>query len=197
MKGLNYFKKTTSMKDFMKEMHELDEWATRKMNEEEEEDTGDEDIFGGDEETGDEETGDEGDKKDEPDDEESKEESEEENFVKLFDDEDFNTAFKVATKQYISEKLLEDEFNSFTVLPFLEFSFKEDVYGINIEFESAVNINVDSEGKVVEKDIPNVELVKYKTPEMDNIKVLEDEIGKETITMYVTEAIDEIENIPR
>lgn len=179
MKDLNYFKK----------LHEAEE------EKEETTDTEETDVDITDEETDDETTDEEGDSKDET--EEDEEASTEETFVELFNDESFVDAFKVEIKQYISEKLLEDEFNSFTVLPFVEINFKDDVYGVNIEFESAVTINVNEDGKVIEKDIPNVDIVKYKTPEMDNITLLEDEIGKETITMYVTEAIDEIKNVPR
>lgn len=135
--------------------------------------------------------------KEDKDDPSEEEESNEEEFVNLFSDSSFVDAFKSNLKQYISEKILEDEYNSFTIIPLLEINFKDESYNISIEFESAVTINVNEDGKVIEKDLPDVELIKYKTPVMDNITLLDNEIGKETISLYVKEAIDEIKQVPR
>jgi len=137
------------------------------------------------------------DSKDKPEEPKDEEKSNEEEFIKMFDDTSFIDAFKSSIKQYISEKLLDDDYNSFTVLPFIEIEFNDDTYGINVEFESAVSINIDDDGKVVEKDIPDVSDIKFKTPLMDDLTIIENQSDRETISVYILEAIDEIKNVSR
>lgn len=179
MKDLNYFKR----------LHEAEEdEKDEEITDTEETDV---DVEETDDETSDEDT------EDEPETEEEKEKFHEEEFVNMFTDESFTKAFKNEVKQYVTEKLLDDEFNSFTVLPYVEFVYKDENYGVNIEFESAVSINIGEDGKVVESDVPDVDVIKYKTPLMDNVTLLEDEMGKETIGLFVKEAIEEIKNVPK
>ena len=83
------------------------------------------------------------------------------------------------------------------MLPFVEVYYKDGEYGINVEFESAVSMNVDDSGKVVERDIPDVKSVKYKTPAMDNLTVLETPNGMDVIGVMVKEALEEIKTVPR
>lgn len=129
--------------------------------------------------------------------EEDEEASNEEEFIKMFDDQSFVDAFQNSIVQYVSEKLLQDEFNSFSVLPFIETEFKDDTFGVSIELETAATMNVNEEGKIVQKDIPEVDIVKYKIPVMDNLALMESESDKETISIFVMEALDSIKKVPR
>jgi hypothetical protein len=181
MKDLKHFKR----------LHEAeeDEDITADITD----DTSDEETSDEDTDTTEEDT----DKAEDKPEEEDEEESNEKEFTKMFDDQGFVDAFKNAITQYISEKLLDDEFNSFTVLPLVETEYKDETYSVSIDLETAATININDDGKVVQKDIPEVDVVKFKTPMMDNLAVLEDEISKETISLYVMEAIEEIKKVPR
>lgn len=128
---------------------------------------------------------------------EKEEENEENKFISLFDDESFLKAFKNTIKQYCYENLLEDEYNSFTVLPLIEIVFENEDYDISIEFESAASFNIDLDGKVIEKEIPDIELIKFKTPEMDDMNKLEDNIAFESISMYIKQSLEEIKKVSR
>jgi len=125
------------------------------------------------------------------------EKGEEDVFIELFSDESFLDAFKNSIKQYVSENLLDDDYNSFSVLPFIEITYKDETYGISVEFESGISINIDDDGKVIENDISDVDIIKYKTPLMDNLTLMENEIGNDTIGLFVKEALQDIKNVSR
>tara|TARA_B100000497_G_scaffold121543_1_gene151444 strand:- start:3056 stop:3586 length:531 start_codon:yes stop_codon:yes gene_type:complete len=133
--------------------------------------------------------------KEEP--EEDEESSNEESLIKIFEDESFVDAFKNSTKQYVSEKILDEEYNSFTIIPLIETDYKDETYALSIEFSSSVSINVSEDGEVVDKNIPNVETIKFKTPLMDNMAILEDETAKGLVELSVVEALDNIKKVPR
>ena len=128
---------------------------------------------------------------------EDEESSNEESLVKIFEDESFVDAFKNSTKQYVSEKLLDDEYNSFTIIPLIETIYKDETYALSIEFSSSVSINVNEKGDVVDKQISNIETIKFKTPMMDNMTLLEDESAKGVIELYIMESLDDIKKVPR
>jgi len=162
----------------------------QQINEEEEKETEEVDVET--EETGETE---ETDKTEEP--EEDEDASNEESLIKIFEDESFVDAFKNSTKQYVSEKILDDEYNSFTIIPLIETDYKDETYALSIEFSSSVSINVSEDGEVVDKNISNVETIKYKTPTMDNMALLEDETAKGLVELSVVEALDNIKKVPR
>jgi len=116
----------------------------------------------------------------------------EEQFTKMLDDVDFVTSYKTTLKQYVSENLLYDEYNSFTVLPFFEVEYKDESYGFSVEFETAVTINVDENDKIIEKNLTDVDTFKYKTPTMDNLVLLEDKSATEMVSLFTMEALNEI-----
>jgi hypothetical protein len=128
---------------------------------------------------------------------EEEEKKDEDKFIGLLDDEAFTEAMTNATTQYISENMLDDEYNSFAIIPYIEFTYEDLPYGLSIEFESAVTINIDKDGKVFEKDVPGVKQVKYKTPEMDEMTILEDITGQTTIDLLVKEIVKEIKKVAR
>ena len=134
--------------------------------------------------------------KEEPE-EEDEESSNEESLIKIFEDVSFVDAFKNSTKQYVSEKILDEEYNSFTIIPLIETDYKDETYALSIEFSSSVSINVSEDGEVVDKNISNVETIKYKTPTMDNMALLEDETAKGLVELSVVEALDNIKKVPR
>mgnify|MGYP003111443625 CR=1 FL=1 len=178
------------MKDYRKFFKQILE---QQINEEEKEEEVDVET----EETGDEteETGDETETTEEP--EEDEDASNEEGLIKIFEDESFVDAFKNSTKQYVSEKILDEEYNSFTIIPLIETEYKDETYALSIEFSSLVSINVNEDGEVVDKNISNVETIKYKTPTMDNMALLEDETAKGLVELSVVEALDNIKKVPR
>lgn len=159
----------------------------QQINEEEEKETEDVDVET--EETEEKES------KEEP--EEDEESSNEESLIKIFEDESFVDAFKNSTKQYVSEKILDEEYNSFTIIPLIETDYKDETYALSIEFSSSVSINVSEDGEVVDKNIPNIETIKFKTPLMDNMAILEDESAKGLVELSVVEALDNIKKVPR
>lgn len=161
-------------------MREAEETEEDPLADEETEDTGDEDT-----------------KDDEPQTPEETEEENKDKFVLLLDDTDFSKALDNAVTQYTSEKMLDDEYNSFAILPYVELVFEDSPYGISVEFESAVTINIDKDGKVVEREVPGINVVKYKIPEMDELEVLEDELGKTKVDLLVKDALKSIKNVPR
>ncbi len=136
-----------------------------------------------------------------PEDEKSSVEKEEEEtqdeFVSMLDDQGFVNAMSNAIQQYTSEKMLEDNYNSFTILPYIEFQYNDEDYGVNVEFESAVTINVDDKGKVIKTDIPNIDEVKYKTPSNDDLVSLTDNEGLESITVLVKDSLEKIKKVSR
>jgi len=134
--------------------------------------------------------------KEEPE-EDDEESSNEESLIKIFEDESFVDAFKNSTKQYVSEKILDEEYNSFTIIPLIETDYKDETYALSIEFSSSVSINVNEDGEVVDKNIPNVETIKFKTPLMDNMAILEDESAKGLVELSVVEALDNIKKVAR
>tara|TARA_Y100001937_G_C7107392_1_gene325766 strand:+ start:1204 stop:1737 length:534 start_codon:yes stop_codon:yes gene_type:complete len=177
------------MKDYRKFFKQILE---QHINEKEEEETVDVET----EET--EETGDETEKTGETEEpEEDEDASNEESLIKIFEDESFVDAFKNSTKQYVSEKILDEEYNSFTIIPLIETEYKDETYALSIEFSSLVSINVNENGEVVDKNISNVETIKYKTPLMDNMTLLEDETAKGLVELSVVEALDNIKKVPR
>ena len=177
------------MKDYRKFFKQILE---QHINEKEEEKTVDVET----EET--EETGDETEKTGETEEpEEDEDASNEESLIKIFEDESFVDAFKNSTKQYVSEKILDEEYNSFTIIPLIETEYKDETYALSIEFSSLVSINVNENGEVVDKNISNVETIKYKTPLMDNMTLLEDETAKGLVELSVVEALDNIKKVPR
>lgn len=127
----------------------------------------------------------------------NKDRNDEEEFIKMFDDNAFVETFNDDVKQYVSENLLEDNYNSFVVLPYIEYIYKDETYGISIEFESSISININDDGKVVETNYSDVENIKFKTPTMDNVMILEDTIGKEKISQYIKESILQINKVAR
>lgn len=177
------------MKDYRKFFKQILE---QHINEKEEEEKVDVET----EET--EETGDETEKTGETEEpEEDEDASNEESLIKIFEDESFVDAFKNSTKQYVSEKILDEEYNSFTIIPLIETEYKDETYALSIEFSSLVSINVNENGEVVDKNISNVETIKYKTPLMDNMTLLEDETAKGLVELSVVEALDNIKKVPR
>jgi hypothetical protein len=135
--------------------------------------------------------------KDDEDEEDEEEEEGEEELIKIFEDEAFVDAFKNSTKQYVSEKILDEEYNSFTIIPLIETTYKDETYSISVEFSSSVSINVDEEGKVVDKDIAGIETIKFKTPVMDVMALLENESAKGLVELTIIEALDDIKKVPR
>lgn len=134
---------------------------------------------------------------DEPEEEEDADEKDEEIFTKMFLEEGFVKGFNDTVKQYVSETMLDDDFNSFTILPYIEIFYKDEEYCINVEFESAVTINLDDEGKVVESDIPDIERIKFKTPLMNNLINLENPVGQDSISVFIKNALKDIKQVPR
>tara|TARA_R110000796_G_scaffold192641_1_gene309291 strand:+ start:4939 stop:5487 length:549 start_codon:yes stop_codon:yes gene_type:complete len=182
MRKLDYFKKQPLLEAEEEEIKDEEE-TTEEETDVEETDVDEEDP-----------------KEDEPkeeDEEEDEEATNEDEFIDMFLSEGFVSSFKDTIKQYVSENNLDDDFNSFTVLPFVEIQYKDEVYGLNAEFESAVTININDDGKVVESDVPDVDVIKYKTPAMDDLTILENEIGKDTISVFIKKALKEIKNVPR
>ena len=134
---------------------------------------------------------------DDAEEEEEEEEEGEEELIKIFEDELFVDAFKSSVKQYVSEKILDAEYNSFTIIPLIETTYKDETYSISVEFSSSVSINVDEEGKIIDKDIAGIETIKFKTPVMDNMALLENESAKGLVELAVVEALDDIKKVPR
>ena len=128
---------------------------------------------------------------------EEEEKKDEDKFVDMLNDQEFIEAITNATTQYISENMLGDEYNSFAIVPYIEFTYNDLPYGLSIEFESAVTINIDKDGKVFEKDVPSVDQVKYKTPEMDEMTILEDITGKTTIDLLIKDIVKGIKKVAR
>lgn len=153
------------------------------------------DVLG--DEGGDSGEGDKKDKKEEVKTPDEQEEEKERKFVDMLQDQDFISAFTNEMKKYVSKHLLNDDYNSFAVIPFVEFLFKENQYGLSIEFESAVTFNIDDKGNVYEKDIPKVSHIKYTTPEIDELVDLEDEIGATFVDSMTRDALDEIKKVSR
>ena len=129
---------------------------------------------------------------------EEKEEEEEKKFINILQDQDFVSAFSNEVKKYVSKHLLNDDYNSFAVLPFISFLFKDSQYGISVDFESALTFNIDEKGNVYEKDIsPKISSVKYTTPEFDELVDLEDEIGITFIDTIIRDALEDIKKVSR
>lgn len=143
---------------------------------------------------------DEGEDKEKEEDVPTQEEKEEENemkFVELLSDKNFMMSYKNTLKQYVSKEILTEEYNSFAIIPFVNFELDDNQYGVSLEFESAAVINVDKEGKVFEKEIPKISKVKYKMPEMEELKNLEDEVGITFVDTLTKEALEDIKKVAR
>tara|TARA_R110001592_G_scaffold353625_1_gene652649 strand:+ start:388 stop:891 length:504 start_codon:yes stop_codon:yes gene_type:complete len=121
----------------------------------------------------------------------------EETIVNVFEDESFISAFKNSIKQYVSEKILTDDYNSFSIIPPIDIDYKDETYTLTAKFESAVSITVDDKGDVIDKDISSIEEIRYKTPMMDIMEVLEDDAAKELIELYVMESLNDIKKVAR
>ena len=136
-------------------------------------------------------------KADESEDEPDEDETNEQAFTDMFLNDGFIDSFKSQIKQYVSETNLTDNYNSFAIIPYLEILFEDETYGFNTEFESAVVINIDKEGKVIESDIPDVDTIKYQTPVMEELVNMENEVSKDAIGVFVKEALEDIKEVPR
>ena len=121
----------------------------------------------------------------------------EETIVNVFEDESFISAFKNSIKQYVSEKILTDDYNSFSIIPPIDIDYKDETYTLTAKFESAVSITVDDKGDVIDKDIPSIEEIRYKTPMMDIMEVLENDAAKGLIELYVMESLNDIKKVAR
>ena len=125
------------------------------------------------------------------------EESNLESLTKAFEDESFVAAFKNSLKQYVSEKILTDDYNSFSIIPPIDTDYKDETYTISISFSSAVSITVDDKGSIVDREISDIGDIKYKTPTMDVMELLEDEGTKGLIDLYIMESLDDIKKVAR
>jgi hypothetical protein len=116
-------------------------------------------------------------------------------FITLLDNKIFIKNIEIKLKEYILENLLKDKINTFKIIPFIEFTFEDENYGISIEFEIPSMLNFDKEGKLDEIDIAPIEVIKYTTPDVDSLLTMDSENGFkiiEGITNTILNDIDEI-----
>lgn len=144
------------------------------------------DLFGSDEEE-EEETDDK-----EEDTEPSEEEQKQNKFLTLLDDKNFISNIEKTLKQYVLENLLVDSVNSFKIIPFVDFTYKDENYGLSVEFDTPCIMNFDKKNKISETDLGEIGTINYTTPEIDNLNVMDSEKGITIISSMVIKTLSDI-----